>query len=90
MTDGQKVKMYTAQYCPYCMMARSLLEDKGVPYEDLRVDGDRALRMEMESLSGRRTVPQIFVGTKHIGGFDDMYTLEKTGHLDLLLGTCLG
>lgn len=79
------VKMYTTRFCPYCMRARQLLESKNVPFTDMAVDNDPALRQEMVERSGRRTVPQIWVGDTHIGGFDDMYLLERQGRLDELL-----
>ena len=79
------VKMYTTRFCPYCMRARQLLESKNVPSTALAVDNDPSLRQEMMERSGRRTVPQIWVGDTHIGGFDDMYLLERQGQLDELL-----
>ncbi|MEM9396410.1 MAG: glutaredoxin, partial [Pseudomonadota bacterium] len=62
------VTMYTTRFCPYCMAARRLLKGKGVQYDEIAVDGDRALRQKMEQISGQRTVPQIWVGEKHVGG----------------------
>ena len=79
------VTMYTTRFCPYCMRARQLLDSKNVPYTDMAVDNDPALRREMMERSGRRTVPQIWVGETHVGGFDDMYLLERQGRLDELL-----
>ena len=64
--------MYTTRFCPYCMRARQLLDAKGVAYNDIAVDGDPARRAEMETASGRHTVPQIWVGDTHVGGFDDL------------------
>ena len=79
------VTLYTTRFCPYCMRARSLLDSKQVAYRDIAVDGEPALRREMMQLSGRRTVPQIWIGEQHIGGFDDMLLLEHQGRLDELL-----
>ncbi len=80
-----KVVIYSTGACPYCIRAKKLLEKKGVEYTDLRVDADPTLRTEMEERSRRFTVPQIFIGEFHVGGFDDMYVLELDGKLDELL-----
>ena len=72
-----QVKMYSTRFCPYCIRARTLLESKGVAYTDIGVDGDPQLRSEMMSLSGRRTVPQIWIDDLHVGGFDDLVALER-------------
>lgn len=77
--------MYATAGCPFCVMARRLLDAKGVDYELIRVDGAPELRREMERLSGRHTVPQIFIGAHHVGGFDELAALERTGRLDPLL-----
>jgi glutaredoxin 3 len=79
------VTLYTTRFCPYCIRARSLLDAKRVPYRDIAVDGDPGLRGEMEALSGRYTVPQIWVGDVHVGGYDDLQALERAGRLDELL-----
>jgi len=80
------VTMYTTRFCPYCMAARQLLQAKGVDYEDIAVDGDPALRQRMTELAGgQRTVPQIWIGHKHVGGFTDLAALERRGALDTLL-----
>jgi glutaredoxin 3 len=79
------VKMYSTRFCPYCIRARQLLEAKGVVYEDLSVDANPALRQTMRAESGRHTVPQIWIGETHVGGFDDLYLLERQGELDTLL-----
>ncbi|CEK09825.1 glutaredoxin 3 [Legionella hackeliae] len=79
------VIMYSTAYCPYCSRARDLLDKKGVTYTDIRVDDEPGKRDEMIEKSGRRTVPQIFINGQHIGGCDDMYELERQGHLDKLL-----
>lgn len=82
------VRVYSTAYCPYCVMAKRLLDNKGVVYEEIRVDQDLHRRDEMMQLSGRRTVPQIFVGKTHVGGFDDLSALDRAGGLDpLLTGT---
>ncbi len=79
--------MYSTRFCPYCIRARMLLEAKGVAYEDIGVDGEPERRREMMALSGRRTVPQIWVGDTHVGGYDDLAALEQQGRLDELLET---
>lgn len=80
-----RIRVYSTDYCPYCVMAKRLLERKGAVYEEIRVDHDDALRQEMMRLSGRRTVPQIFIGETHVGGFDDLSALDRAGGLDPLL-----
>ncbi len=80
-----EVKMYSTRFCPYCIRAKTLLESKGVAYTDIAVDADPQLRREMMSLSGRRTVPQIWIDDLHVGGFDDLAALERQGRLDDLL-----
>ena len=80
------VKLYTTRFCPYCVAARQLLSGKGVAYEDIAVDGDTALRREMTELAGgARTVPQIWVGATHVGGYTELASLERRGELDRLL-----
>jgi glutaredoxin 3 len=79
------VTLYTTRYCPYCIRARNLLDSKGVAYRDIAVDNEPRLRREMMIRSGRHTVPQIWIGERHIGGYDDMYLLERQGRLDELL-----
>ncbi len=79
------VKMYSTRFCPYCIRARNLLEAKNVDFTDISVDAQPALRREMTELSGRRTVPQIWIGEYHVGGFDDLALLERQGRLDELL-----
>ena len=80
-----KIVMYSTRWCPFCVMAKRLLAAKGVAVEEVAVDSDPARRIEMVQRSGRRTVPQIFVGERHIGGFEDMAELEHKGELDPLL-----
>ncbi len=79
------VRVYSSLFCPYCVMAKRLLDDKGVRYEEIRVDQDPDQRQEMMRITGRRTVPQIFVGDTHVGGFDDLSALDRAGKLDPLL-----
>ncbi len=79
------VTLYTTRFCPYCIRARNLLDNKGVAYRDIAVDNDPQLRREMMIRSGRDTVPQIWIGERHIGGFDDMHLLERQGRLDEIL-----
>ncbi|MCI0508155.1 MAG: glutaredoxin 3 [Gammaproteobacteria bacterium] len=81
-----KVEIYSTEYCPYCTRARMLLDSKGIPYIELRVDRDINLRYEMERRSNRTSVPQIFIGNRHIGGFDDLAELEFGEELDGILG----
>jgi glutaredoxin 3 len=80
------VKMYTTAYCPFCVRAERLLNAKGVSEIDkIRVDLDSSLRAEMMQVTGRRTVPQIFIGDTHVGGCDELYALDRAGRLDPLL-----
>lgn len=80
------VLMYCSAACPYCQAAERLLAEKGVAdLTRIRVDVEPARRAEMTERSGRRTVPQIWIGTRHVGGFDDLYELEQAGGLDALL-----
>ena len=80
-----KVLMYTTAVCPYCQMAERLLRAKGVDVEKVRVDLEPARRLEMMEKTGRRTVPQIYVGETHVGGYDDLAALDRAGKLDPLL-----
>lgn len=79
------VKMYTSSYCPFCVRAEQLLQKKGVTPEKINIEADPALQQEMMEKTGRRSVPQIFIGTQHVGGFDDLSALDRKGELDLLL-----
>lgn len=79
------VTVYSTRICPYCMMAKRLLTQKGVPYEEIMVDGNDQLRADLMQRTGRRTVPQIYVGDHHVGGFDDLAALDRAGQLDPLL-----
>jgi len=80
-----RVVMYTTQYCPYCVRAKALLRHKGVAFEEMDVSSDDELRQKMVEASGRRTVPQIFIDDKPIGGFDELKALDDEGELDRLL-----
>lgn len=82
----QKVTMYCTAVCPYCVAAERLLKSRGVDAIDkIRIDVEPQLREEMMSKSGRRTVPQIYIGDTHVGGFDDLSALDKAGGLTPLL-----
>ena len=80
------VIIYTTKICPYCIMAKRLLDRKGVCYTEINVDEEPGSRAEMMNKSKRRTVPQIFIDEHHIGGFDDLYALDQLKQLDPLLG----
>lgn len=81
-----KVQMYSTGVCPYCQMAERLLRSKGVvEIEKIRIDLDPDKRDEMMSRTGRRTVPQIYIGERHVGGFDDLSALDRAGGLNPLL-----
>lgn len=82
MTD---VTIFTTSTCPYCRNAKALLTSKNISYKELNVENDMNLRKEMMNLSGRRTVPQIFIGNHHVGGFDDLAMLDRQGELMGLL-----
>ena len=79
------VTLYSTAVCPYCVRAERLLEAKGVTVEKIRVDLDPEQRVLMMQKTGRRTVPQIYIGETHVGGFDDLYALDQAGRLDPLL-----
>jgi glutaredoxin 3 len=82
------VRMYTTQTCPYCHRAKALLQQRGVSrIDEIRVDLEPAQRAQMMQLTGRRTVPQIFIGDKHVGGCDDLIDLDRRGALLPLLGS---
>jgi len=81
------VKMYTTQVCPYCQRAKALLKQRGVEaIEEIRIDLDPAQREHTMNITGRRTVPQIFIGETHVGGCDDLVALDQRGGLAPLLG----
>lgn len=79
------VTLYTTQWCPFCIRAKQLLEQKGAAYDEINVDGRPELRQEMMQKSGQYTVPQIWIGDRHVGGCDELYALERGGRLDALL-----
>jgi glutaredoxin 3 len=82
------VKMYTTQVCPYCVRAKALLKQRGVAeIQEIRIDLDPVQRDHMIHITGRRTVPQIFIGDTHVGGCDDLVELDQAGGLMPLLGT---
>jgi glutaredoxin 3 len=82
---AQRVTMYATQFCPYCLRAERLLQSKGVAFEKIRVDLEPQRRVEMMERTKRRTVPQIYIGDHHVGGYDDLAALERAGRLDALL-----
>lgn len=77
-----EVVIYTTRFCPYCIRAKHLLNAKNIRYKEIAVDGDPQLRQEMTRKAGRTSVPQIWIGSTHIGGYDDMAALERAGKLD--------
>ena len=79
------VTVYLSDWCPYCERARGLLTQKNVDFREINVEGDPKLREEMIARSNRRTVPQIFIGDKHVGGCDDLFELDRSGELDRLI-----
>jgi glutaredoxin 3 len=86
MLHPADIVIYTTAYCPYCSRAKALLEGRGLPFEEIAVDDDPAARAAMVTRSGgRRTVPQIFFGDRHIGGCDDLHGLDATGELETVL-----
>ncbi len=83
---ASKVEIYTWKTCPYCIRAKSLLDQKGIEFIEYSIDGDQVAQSEMSKrASGRRSVPQIFINDQHIGGCDDIYALNSQGKLDALL-----
>ena len=84
--EMQPVVIYTKSTCPYCHAAKALLRKKNAPFEEISVDGDRAGQEAMAvKANGRWTVPQIFIGDRHVGGCDDIHALDAAGRLDALL-----
>ncbi len=80
-----EILIYTTNICPYCIMAKRLLDKKGASYTEINVDTNAGMRNEMILKTKRRTVPQIFIGDFHVGGYDDLYALDQQKKLDLLL-----
>ncbi len=85
MSINEKVVVYVTQSCPFCVMAQRLLDAKNVTYRVIDVGRERTLWAEMAEKSGRQTVPQIFIGSHHVGGFDDLSLADKRGEIDMLL-----
>jgi glutaredoxin 3 len=79
------ITIYLTGWCPYCQRARALLDQKNAAFSVVDVDDDPKFREEMVAKSGRRTVPQIFIGERHVGGCDDLFALDRSGELDRLL-----
>ena len=84
------VTLYTTPWCGYCARAKALLARKGVAYTEVDVEARRELREEMIARSGRRTVPQVFIGERHVGGSDELAALDASGELDRLLAQAAG
>ncbi len=81
-----QVVMYSTQYCPYCFMAKKLLDEKGASFQEIDIMSAPGKREEMMSkANGRHTVPQIFIGDRHVGGCDELYALNQQGKLDMML-----
>lgn len=85
MSDAAEIVMYSSPLCGYCAAAKRLLRSKGVAYTEISTLMNKARREEMIERAGRRTVPQIFIGERHIGGYDDLHALDVRGELDPLL-----
>jgi glutaredoxin 3 len=79
------VTLYVSDWCPYCQRAKSLLTKKNVVFSEINVEDDAKCREEMIARSNQRTVPQIFIGDKHVGGCDDLFALDRSGELDRLI-----
>ena len=86
MAGGPDVVIYSSAWCGFCVRAKALLDQRGVAYREIDVDGHRAHREEMIERSGRRTVPQVFIGEHHVGGSEDLADAARRGELDRLLG----
>lgn len=80
-----QVRIYTTRTCGYCVAAKNLLANKGLAFDEVSVDGDPVRRRELVVMSGRHTVPQIWVGETHVGGYDDLRRLEQQGELDRMI-----
>ena len=80
-----EIVIYTGRLCPYCTMAKRLLDRKGAHYTEIDVDSKQGLRQDLMEKTKRRTIPQIFIGDRHIGGFDDLHALDMSKELDPLL-----
>ena len=84
-TSTPSITIYSSAICPYCVAAKNFLKSKGLAWTEVRIDTDPAERDEMMRITGRRTVPQIFIGSTHVGGCDDLFALDGAGRLDPLL-----
>ena len=84
--NGKEVTIYTSAVCPFCYWAKDLLQKKSVSYQEIRIDLEQGQAEVMVQRSGRMSVPQIFIGDIHVGGYDDMAALDRKGELDGLLG----
>ena len=84
-TSAPRITIYSTAVCPYCVMAKNFLKSKGRDWDEIRIDLDPAEREKMVALTKRTSVPQIFVGEVHVGGYDDMMALHKAGKLEPLL-----
>lgn len=82
---SKAVTIYTTRFCPFCVRAKQLLNYKNVAFDEITVDGQPQLRQEMARKAGRTSVPQIWIGSTHVGGCDELYALERAGKLDSLL-----
>lgn len=85
MAQQSSVTLYTTRWCGFCARAKDLLDRKGARYTEIPVDGEPEKRQQMMQLSGRHTVPQIWIGKVHVGGCDELYALERAGQLDDML-----
>jgi glutaredoxin 3 len=79
------ITLYVSDWCPYCQRAKSLLKQKQVVFSEINIEEDEKFREEMMARSNRRTVPQVFIGDKHVGGCDELYALDRSGELDRLI-----
>lgn len=84
MTE-KKITIYSSEYCGFCWRAKALLDTKGLAYEEISVDGKPEVRAHMTDISGRTSVPQIWIGEKHVGGCSELYALDDAGELDPLV-----
>ncbi|VAW43860.1 Glutaredoxin 3 [hydrothermal vent metagenome] len=84
--NNHEILIYSTLMCPYCSAAKQLLKNKNLDYQEIRVNQDRQQRQIMMEKSGRTSVPQIFINNQHVGGFDDLYALNRAGKLDQILG----
>ncbi len=86
-SKNNEITIYSTLICPYCSAAKQLLKSKDLDYQEIRVDQNRQQRQVMMEKSGRTSVPQIFINDKHVGGFDELNALNRSGKLDQILGT---